>query len=192
MKLKNYFVLACVGLSIISCASIKNKITEAMSSEEQVVVDEINYARTNPQEYVKERLQPSVATSHGTYLEGLKECIELMNSMEPVPALELDENLSKACKEWIDEQGPTGESGHDKNLWDRIKKYTNYKSAGENLSYGPSSGTKIVVQLLVDEDSETRGHRKNILNGEYNKIGVSIGSHSKYGSMCVIDFANIE
>ena len=59
---------------------------------------------------------------------------------------------------------------------------------GENISYGDDNARNIVIQLLVDDGVPSRGHRKNILNFKFDEVGVSVGKHSGYGSMCVIDF----
>lgn len=36
----------------------------------------------------------------------------------------------------------------------------------------------------------SRGHRQNIFNPTFNVVGIAFGSHSKFHSMCVIDFAH--
>ena len=51
-----------------------------------------------------------------------------------------------------------------------------YKSAGENLSQGYSS-PKVVVNAWMN----SAGHRKNILNASYTKIGVG---YVKSGNYC--------
>jgi uncharacterized protein YkwD len=43
--------------------------------------------------------------------------------------------------------------------------------------------------LLIDDGVSSRGHRKNLLNGAYHKIGVATGTHPEYGHLCVMDFA---
>jgi uncharacterized protein YkwD len=48
---------------------------------------------------------------------------------------------------------------------------------------------EIVLQLLIDHGVPSRGHRKNILNGSSNYVGVSIQPHNGYRFNCVQDFA---
>ena len=46
-----------------------------------------------------------------------------------------------------------------------------------------------VNQLLIDEGVSNLGHRKNILNPKYTKIGVGVDFHPKYEKVIVIDYA---
>ena len=63
----------------------------------------------------------------------------------------------------------------------------------ENCSYGSNNdqAINIVVQLLVDANVPSLGHRKNILNPDLSAIGVAIAPHATYEYMCVMDFANL-
>ncbi|GHV77374.1 hypothetical protein AGMMS49942_21950 [Spirochaetia bacterium] len=65
-----------------------------------------------------------------------------------------------------------------------------YKLLGENIDYGPSSGRDIVVDLLIDDGIPDRGHRDNIMLPGFTQAGVSIGTHARYGIICVIDYAS--
>mgnify|MGYP003309729232 CR=1 FL=1 len=51
-----------------------------------------------------------------------------------------------------------------------------YRSAGENIAYGQSSPSSVVNAWMNSE-----GHRKNILNSNYSKIGV--GCHNNGGTL---------
>jgi hypothetical protein len=46
---------------------------------------------------------------------------------------------------------------------------------------------EIVLQLLIDEDVPSLGHRRILLE-KYQTIGVSIQPHSHYGFNAVLDF----
>jgi hypothetical protein len=59
---------------------------------------------------------------------------------------------------------------------------------GECCSYGNENGKDIVLQLLIDHDVPSLGHRKICLNEAYVKVGASIQSHKIYESCCVVDF----
>ena len=45
------------------------------------------------------------------------------------------------------------------------------------------------LQLIVDDRVPSRGHRTNIFKKEFKVVGVNIGSHKRYGSLCVMDYA---
>lgn len=167
-------------------------LTEAArkhTAEEIAVLTEQNYARTNPKEYVQTRLIPLRQSYTGDKLAALNECIAEMNAMTALSPLDWGEGLYKAADEWARTQGPTGQTGHASNTWDRVKKYCSYSTSGENISYGPNTGKEIVIQLLVDYGVADRGHRKNILSSKFTHAGAAIETHSYYRYECVIDYA---
>jgi uncharacterized protein YkwD len=49
------------------------------------------------------------------------------------------------------------------------------------------TGKDIILQLLIDDDVPSLGHRINCLNKEYTKIGVSVQPHKKWDTCAVID-----
>ncbi|NLY43690.1 MAG: SH3 domain-containing protein [Clostridiaceae bacterium] len=64
--------------------------------------------------------------------------------------------------------------------FDMMKQFgISYKTAGENLA-GNSSVEKAHTSLMNSE-----GHRKNILNANYNYIGIGIAESSRYGKIYV-------
>lgn len=60
---------------------------------------------------------------------------------------------------------------------------------GENISYGHGSAREIVMALIIDDGVRGRGHRQNVFNPAYSVAGAPIGSHTKFGTVCSIDFA---
>ncbi len=180
------------------------------SALELAVITEMNFARTEPQRYVTERLVPQRtnptfknfdSTTFDTYLE---ECIAQMNAMTPLTPLTFGAGLYKAAQDWvaIQGQGTTNQVpdvGHfsadgRSTPGTRASVYCNYTAEGENISYGCTTAEDIVASLLVDDNFQTRGHRYNILemNGyhHYTYTGATIGSHGYYRTMCVIEYAD--
>lgn len=180
--------LVFLSLLFMSCPLDGNGIGSAFAIRlEREVVKEINFARTQPKEYVKARLQPYVDA--GTASEAMKECINEMNGKEPLKPLQVAAGLTLAAREWVALQGPTEYIGHDMNLPDRLRKYCYFWGGwSENISYGRNDPKEIVIRLLEDDGVSSRGHRKNILNPGFAYIGVGFGPHEKYGYMCVQDF----
>ena len=176
---------------------------------EQAVLNEMNFARTDPSGYVTSRLEPLKTTSSihtqysTTFLTVLDECIAEMNTMSALPALTWGGRLRMSAMEWVNIQGAGTERedhGPDPNLQARVSKYCTWTSMGENLSYGYLTAQDIVIALIVDDGVADRGHRYNILNyapknkttaGTYTHAGVAIGDHGYYGamSMCAINYA---
>ncbi|MBP3709744.1 MAG: CAP domain-containing protein [Treponema sp.] len=176
-----------------------------MSALEKEVMIELNKARTNPAAYAELYIEPMLSQFNGTVFTGygynlitregvaaVSECVNAMKAQTALSALNPAKGLAKTAQEWAAAQGPTGETGHGSGtdaFSERIKKYGTYTGAGENISYGYNDARKIVIQLLVDDGVSNRGHRKNIF-GNYTHAGIGCGAHTKYGNMCVIDFAN--
>lgn len=190
MKKKIAFLIPLILLSLLfmSCPLDGNGIGSVFAIRlEREVVEEINFARTQPKEYVKTRLQPYVDA--GKASDAMNECIEKMKGMQPLKPLQVAAGLTLAAREWVALQGPSEYIGHDMNFSVRLRKYGYYSGwPGENISYGRNDPKEIVIRLLEDKNIPDRGHRNNILNAGFAYIGVGFGPHKKYGYMCVQDF----
>ena len=197
--LKYLFILLFCILLLAGCSdapdpesSAETTVTSYSASDQELaVIEEMNYARTKPKEYVTQRLSPKYSTNQSeSYLAALDEVIDRMNRMNPLPELESASGLTKCAKEWVKVSGPKGFIGHDRNIASRFKKYCTYATLGENCSYGYPTAEEIVIGLLIDDGVEGRGHRENILSAAFTHAGAAIGTHKKYKTMCCIDFAS--
>ncbi|MGN0187818.1 MAG: CAP domain-containing protein [Paludibacteraceae bacterium] len=97
------------------------------------------------------------------------------------------------------DMGRTGRTGHTSSdgtsFADRVYGGLGERNTyiAENCSYGYNNDVaiNIVIQLLVDQNTSSLGHRKNILNPDLNAIGVAIAPHKTYKFNCVMDFAKL-
>jgi hypothetical protein len=110
-----------------------------------------------------------------------------------LPLLFFDEKLYQAA-EWhaIDtgEKGITGHVSSDGSKFrDRMKKF-GASGRAENCSYGRNGAYEIMMGLMVDLYSETKGHRRNILFSTFKRIGVASRPHKGYGSNIVMDYGD--
>lgn len=130
----------------------------------------------------------------GTNINSLyyKSLVKTLSNQDPLPKLIFDYNLTISAKCLAKEQSLNGNIGHDRVNCPPIYKNTSNRSlgygTGENCGYGKYNGKDLVNQLLIDENVPSLGHRDNILNTKFTKIGVGIDFHPKYESVVVIDY----
>ncbi|MBY6185142.1 CAP domain-containing protein [Marinobacter hydrocarbonoclasticus] len=190
-----------------------------LSPVESEVLDELNFARTEPRRYAEEVLAPMlryyqdgdiieppwraprpgliqvVETQEG--IDALKEAIEAMKSAAPAPALSASYGLTKAARDYREEQARQARVGHigrnGSTPADRISRYGRWQElAGENLFYGDADrmiGRFVVMALIIDDGVPDRGHRLTIMEPRYRRVGIGFGAHPLYGYLCVQNFA---
>ena len=187
MKTIRYFFILLFFTVLLAGCTQAPEVSPAISEE---IIEEMNFARTQPKQYVTQRLSPLYNENHtDSYLTALDEVVDYMNRMKALPELKSTQGLYKCAKDWVDSSGPAGTVGHDPEISTRFKKYCKYTALGENCSYGYSTAKEIVIALLVDDGVESRGHRQNILSKSFTHAGAAVGTHKKYKTMCCIDFA---
>lgn len=139
--------------------------------------------------------QTAIMTQEGVV--AVDEAIAFLNTTAAVDALAWDQYLGFAAKDLAVAQGPTGETGHTSPASDgsttmatRIDKYGQFVgTAGENIAYGTAGGRAIVLQLIIDDDVPSRGHRTNIFKAAYKYLGAFTANHTVYKTETVIDYA---
>ena len=188
----------------IDTAASSDYLTEV---EKQVVV-EVNKVRTDPAQFAIKYLQPirryyrarmlqypnEKATQTTEGIRVLDECIKVLMSSKVLKALSPKKGLTLAARDQAKDQAKTGATGHigsdHSTVTDRMNRYGTWDlSAGENINYGNNQARRIVISFLVDDGVPSREHRKNLLDGSFSFIGVAVGPHRTYGSMCVLVFA---
>ena len=106
------------------------------------------------------------------YLENLSHCLNQIREKEGLPALILDEDLCKAADiraaELVELFEHTRPDGRDcfSVLDDQG---ISYSIASENIAAGHASPEEVVEGWMNSE-----GHRANILNAEFTKMGISL------------------
>jgi uncharacterized protein YkwD len=184
------------------------KGADYLSDVERQVIVEINKARSDPKAYALAYIEPLREYYQGTILQypgemgvrtnegihALVECIRVLTATKPVGVLSPKKGLTLAARDQAKDQAKTGATGHTgsdhSTLTDRMNRYGKWDlAAGENIDYGNAQARRIVISLLIDDGVVSRGHRKNILDKAFNFIGVAVGPHPTYRSMCVLDFA---
>ncbi len=155
-----------------------------LTNTEKECIMYINLCRLYPQDFLRnEVLTYKSPQKYSDYLKNspyFESLIQLLNSMNPVGAVNFDQQSYSDAKCFVIEQGKAGTTGHTRINCSPV----NY---AECCSYGMETSKDIVMQLLIDHDVPSLGHRINCLNKSYSKIGVSIQPHTKWGTCAVID-----
>ena len=181
-----------------------------LSRLEKAIIFEMNKARTNPRGYAESEIKPMLKRFIGNKyffnnksyktIEGkaaVEECIRYLNNVKPSGLLYPDEELSRAARAHMIDQGTNGSIGHigsdQSTPMKRVKKYAqrDYSFIGENISYGLTSVGEIVSFLLVNDGMPSRKHREILMNPKVNLTGVSCGYHKVYKTMCVIVYGRL-
>lgn len=204
-------VLFLCPLALVSCGerdplgALRGQGTGEQSSVEvskdyaKAILDEHNYVRTRPREYAEEVIHPIVKQS-----AAMQELYDELVKREPVGALSLDEVLNDAAQGFanmhvqmkgIGHVGPDGK-GPGQRINDAMRgRERRMYGWGENCSYGVGKHARnVMIQLLEDDRVEGRGHRKNILNGDFTHVGVGFCDKPgvPYGSVTVLDYATFQ
>lgn len=150
----------------------------SMSNEEIDMVREINLMRQNPAGYVQYIREYINQLKQKGDMSAVQTANELIAELEKTPTLSILQPLqcvytaAKKHGEDLKSRGETDHTGSDGSMpWDRIlRECPDLKDGNENLVGGPSDIRRAVVLLLVDEGIETRGHRRTLLNPEWQYV----------------------
>lgn len=178
------------------------------SSVEQKILDEINLLRKSPSGYADFLIEyqkyyddngiihyndePLIQTTEGK--AAVTECINALKATQPLDELTAATGLAKGARDLVTDQSATGNTGHIGSKGDtpdiRVSRYGKWLvTLGENIDYGFSDPRRIIMALLIDDGTKDRGHRKNLLNASFKKVGIAFGTHPVYNYMAVFDFA---
>ena len=117
---------------------------------------------------------------------------------QPVGKLEVAGPMCQANRSHVSDIGVSGATGHrgsDGNkAAQRLRNNGGVVQGGgavkEGIEFGPwINGADFVIALLVGDGESTRTHRKILLDANSGALGVALGSHSKYGKVCVVTVA---
>lgn len=160
-----------------------------LNEEEQKVILFMNMARYDGPLFADTFLEAYVEENNIENTRYLRSLVQDLKSVSGLTALVPEEDLTVVAQGHATRSGETGHVGHkDMNKRFEPLRGNPYLAWGENCSYGFDQAISIVVTLLIDEGIEDVGHRRNILNADYNSVGVAIRPHKTYQVNCVIDF----
>lgn len=164
-----------------------------MNESEEKAVFYMSLVRMEPQIFLEDILKPYISFHKVETNSYVKSLYRELQRAKPVGPLKMDEDLfamASAHATDIGEKGLTGHTGSRGKTFEKRSSTVlpNYRSMGENIGLGYKSALDNVIGLLIDEGVKNLGHRKAILNTDYNSVGVALESHKNYIYGCVMDF----
>lgn len=163
--------------------------SEYLNEEEKKVVLFMNMARDNGPLFAETFLQSYIQENNLEKSKEVKSLFRDLKKTKGIQPFQIEADLTSVAQGHANKTGKSGRVGHQ----DFNKRFeplmgNPYNHVGENCSYGYEQAIDIVLSLLIDEGVSDVGHRKNMLNEEFNSVGVAIRPHKSYRVNCVIDF----
>ena len=162
-------------------------LIDDLSNIEKEAILYINLARLFPLKFAKIEVPPYFGPEKycgylkdSPYKESL---LSDLKTTKPMNALIYNEELRELAICFAVEQGASGYMGHNR------KKCAGFYNA-ECIAYGMETGKDIAMQLLVDHDVPSLGHREACLDSKITKIGIGYSRHKKASFCAVLDFLN--
>ena len=147
-----------IGVLIYSALSFGQVSTAHIitpTDREMEMLNEVNYVRTNPKEYIK--YIPEYTAVWGEEDEAL-ELKNILLKMKAVDSLKWSPLLYKDAVTHGNWMKTNSKFEHSDYEW------------AENLVCGLSTVRFAIIDLLIDAGTASRGHRKNLLDPEYTEF----------------------
>ncbi len=152
--------------------------------EEKNAYHYLNYARTKPREFCERFIVPNWDKTN-SYQNSL---VKTLRTMAPVHPIFPEFKLFQSALCHARTSGKSGYVGHDRQKDPKTGSKCNSYYTGECCSYGYEDGLGVIIQLLIDNNVPSLGHRILCLTHGFNMVGISIQPHQRYGFNCVLDF----
>ncbi len=153
---------------------IKNDIDKLLNYYD-VLISSMTIKSDIAEEITESTTETSISTETNKYQSEIYEVFELTNTERAkngLNLLELDNNLIKSAQGHAEDMYNNSYFSHTsldgRTLSDRILKYSKeFNFMGENIAKGQNS-----PKSVIDSWMASQGHRENILNPNYKKIGI--------------------
>ncbi|MEX1192391.1 MAG: CAP domain-containing protein [Brumimicrobium sp.] len=173
-------------------ALFQGAITFSQSETEKEILVYINKVRTNPQQFLEEVAEPYIIKNDYSRNRYARSLIKTLRNSPVLTPLKFDTSLQLLAESFAEEAGKKGWTGHVK-VDQRFKKHADHIDiTAENLQFGFNEALDIVMDLLIDFDIPSYGHRNNILDADFSIIGVAIDSHKEYDYITVMAFGGYD
>jgi len=169
----------------LKCNTAQN--TSYLTAEEKELIYIFNMMRLDPKLFAATVVKQFPKKRGPLYLENIPEyrsLLDTMSRLEPLPLLYPDKDLFESARCHAISSGEKAYVGHVRQT-EECRKKKNFHA--ECCDYGHQTPLEMLMGLLIDENVESLGHRYICLSS-FNRIGVSIQPHKRYGKNVVLDF----
>jgi hypothetical protein len=169
-----------------ACNTARN--VKYLSPTEKEIIYVLNLIRLYPQQFNKTVVAKWPTHTDEAYLATnnyYTSLVTLLDKMQPVGILNADSLSWISAKCHAISSGQKGYVGHERQT-EPCEKQS--KFWGECCHYGHNTALEIVMDLLIDKDVPSLGHRSICLSNSYKAVGVSLKPHTIYRYNTVLDF----
>lgn len=173
------------------------------------VFDVLNKLRRNPQTFISKlenrlkyfkgndyrppNLSIAITTNEGS--AAVKNAIEELERLKPLPELKWVDGIAKACADHANDIGAKNLFSHKGSdgsaSAERLARYGQFKGPqAETIDFYNYDPEEVVFSLLIDDGNEQRSNRLNILNPKFQFCGVAAARHAEAEICVVINFAS--
>jgi len=192
-QLKGFMELEIIGGELMNINMLYQKLGYNIQIPKEINLNDeneitlfryINMVRMQPYQFCKNYID---------YFEENEEIIKFMKDLAPIPQLKISIQLTEIAQEhnkYLCENGTIGHNEMNKlSLKERIDKLDkNFYDFGENIFYGINNPLLIVIKMLIDQFSNEKKNRRNIINSNFQEIGISLKEHLIYQFSCFLLF----
>jgi hypothetical protein len=173
------FSLELTRNKIVDSFLAQSPSLKEFSSEEQAVFYWVNVLRSDPRGFKKDVIVPFLTTFPEANTNYAKSLLQDLDRQPPLQFIEPSGFLSKEtrdhAKDLANKQKTISHSSSDgRSFQQRMNDAGVSKCAGENILEGKKDALKAIIMLLIDQGVPDKGHRKALLNPEFNLMACSI------------------
>jgi uncharacterized protein YkwD len=174
---------------VVQKANSAEKNTQLNEGEKKIIFY-MNLVRLEPQQFLNSILIPYIKENEVSKNSYYNSLVRDLKNAQSTSILVFTDDLHSVAAEFAKDLSKSGKVGHvnskGQDFGIRSKALmASYSTLAENCQFGYDSALDIVIDLLIDDGIPSLGHRKTILNKEYQFVGVSTNTHKDYAHCSV-------
>lgn len=170
-------------------------VFKGLSERDQQMFYWVNVFRKNPKRFYEATTRVFILQFPEAYRQEVKSLENDINKIEgPLPLFIPDAGLIRmSSAHCIDLKSRGGVISHKsssgKDFGQRIKEAGSYRCGAENIFFGSDGSLEVLIMLLVDYGVPDKGHRLNLLDPSFGRMGISSSRVAPKKTIIVQEFA---